>query len=163
MSLNSDSLAPPPHHTYPMLTPFLSFVRSHTTLCPRTMFYHCTNSAYVQLRVNGSTGTINRSNKKGSTGTINRMSKRYNSVSVVKADDGYSVVDTSSSRRRGAGDGAPRHATRSSDAAADSNSHLPGDWEELHDPKSGNMYFHNRITGETTWERSDMWSSTINL
>ena len=112
------------------------------------MFYHCTNSACLQLRVNANV----RSNKKGSTGSINKMSKRYNSASVVKADEGYSVVDTSSSRRRGAGDGA---------GGADSNSHLPGDWEELHDPNTGNMYFHNRVTGETTWERSDMWSSTL--
>ena len=31
-----------------------------------------------------------------------------------------------------------------------------GDWEEKHDPESDRMYYHNRITGDTTWERHDI-------
>eukprot|EP00526_Cylindrotheca_closterium_P004161 CAMPEP_0113637722 /NCGR_PEP_ID=MMETSP0017_2-20120614/19755_1 /TAXON_ID=2856 /ORGANISM="Cylindrotheca closterium" /LENGTH=4255 /DNA_ID=CAMNT_0000548783 /DNA_START=113 /DNA_END=12880 /DNA_ORIENTATION=+ /assembly_acc=CAM_ASM_000147 len=39
------------------------------------------------------------------------------------------------------------------EAAAEETAVLPADWEEVTDPTSGNVYYYNPVTDETSWER----------
>ena len=104
-----------------------------------------------------STGQVYYFNNETGESSWERPEGEIGDIVPTASDDGISAQPESSNHGQelaaeesGAVDDVPSHEPEHTSSGA-----LPGGWVELQDQSSGQIYYYNSVSGETSWERPD--------